>query len=82
MGKEDAWMERMAKHQAMTSFVDFMADEENPDNCVAIKIRETGAIIYGDDPSVKDFLGNSFKTLNDACFYDFAKDMEGCADEK
>ena len=71
------WMSRMAQHSALTHFVSFMVDKNNKKNCVAIKIKETGELIYDGDIRIQEIIGPCFSSLNEACFYNFAKDMGG-----
>jgi len=72
----DEWMKRMAAHSAMTHFIDFMVQEGDHTKCVAVKIKDSQTIIYDGDEEITDLI-RPFKTLQEACFYDFAKDMAG-----
>ncbi len=78
----DDWMERMTAHAAITAFVDFIADSKDKSKCIAIRIKESGQIINKDDPSIEKLLGDTFKTLQDVCDYDFAKDLEACLEQE
>ena len=71
-------MERSTKHLALTRFVDFMVDKKDQTKCVAIKIKGSGTILYEGDEEIESIIGPAFKNLQEACFYDFGKDMEGC----
>jgi len=77
----DEWMTRTTKHMAMTHFIDFMVDVNDKTKCVAIKLKDTGLILYEGDERIKSFIGPEFKNLQDACFYHFGKDMEGSLNE-
>ncbi len=76
----DDWMNRMSTHSAMNGMVHFLVDTET-NNCVGIRVKETGQEFMEGDEFLPGFL-KPFKTLNEACFYDFGKDMKACADEK
>lgn len=72
----DGWMERSAAHSAMKHFVNFLVYKHDRTKCVGIRIKETGEEIMDGDPRLKKILGDAFDNLQDACFYDFGKDME------
>lgn len=76
MGNKDSWVARMAAHSVLEQFVDFLAFENNLTKCVAIRIKSTWEEIRDGDPRLKEFLGNVFANLQEACFYDFGKDMK------
>lgn len=82
MEDKDIWMSRMAAHTALKNFVDFLVLEDNPTKCVAIRIKSTGEEIRDGDPGLKEFLGDAFANLQEACFYDFGKDMENSTMKK
>lgn len=75
------WIGRTTAHAALTHFVDFMVDEEDHKKCKAIRIKDTGEIIYDGDERIKRILGDSFDTLQDACFYDFSEDIKDNVNE-
>ena len=77
----DEWMGRTTKHMALTHFVDFMVDAKDKNKYVAIKMKDTGLILYDGDERIKPLIEPAFKTIQEACFYDFGEDMAGCVDE-
>jgi len=72
----DEWMERTTQHMAITCYFTFMIDAADHKKCIAMKDKETGDILYVGDKKIPSLIGPAFKTLQEACFYDFGKDME------
>jgi len=69
------FMGRMSAHSAMIQLFDFIAKADEPKVCIGIRVKETGDIVYESNPMLKTLLGDNFKSLQDACDYDFSKDM-------
>ena len=73
----DEWMDKTNKQVVINIFFDFMADPEDETKCVAIKRKQTGEVIHAGDSRINFLIEPEFKTLQEACFYDFWKDSLG-----
>ena len=72
-------MERTTQHAAIKHYFDFMVDAGDHSRCVAMKNKETGNLFYEGEEVTLSLIAPAFKTLQEACFYNFADDMKECA---